>query len=156
MYFKNKFFIFSILVILPTSYFLITCSKKSHASINLNTTDYKVIVNGKKIYANNYALCFGIYLEGQKNCMSRLPKRLMPARPDDEKGHKRHYQDRYLFMVEKYEIDKFIGKKYPNNMPPFKDMLSDKEIIAVQYYIRSSWPVKIKEINNNINSRLKR
>ena len=87
MYFKNKFFIILVLVILPTLYFLITYSNKSNASINLNTTDNSVIVNGKKIYADNCASCHGVNLEGQKNWMSRLPDGLMPAPPHDETGH---------------------------------------------------------------------
>ena len=60
MYFKNKFFIFSAVIILPSLYFLITYANKSNASINLNTTDNSVIVNGKKIYANNCASCHGV------------------------------------------------------------------------------------------------
>ena len=67
MYFKNKFFIFSAVIILLSLYFLITYTNKSNASINLNTTDNSVIVNGKKIYANNCASCNGVNLEGQKN-----------------------------------------------------------------------------------------
>ena len=125
-------------------------------SINLNTNDNSVIVNGKKIYANNCASCHGVNLEGQKNWMSRLPDGLMPAPPHDETGHTWHHPDRYLFMVTKYGIEEFIGEKYPNNMPAYKDILSDEEIIAVLSYIKSTWPTKIKEIHNNINSRSKR
>ena len=124
--------------------------------INLNTNDNSVIVNGKKIYANNCASCHGVNLEGQKNWMSRLPDGLMPAPPHDETGHTWHHPDRYLFMVTKYGIEEFIGEKYPNNMPAYKDILSDEEIIAVLSYIKSTWPTKIKEIHNNINSRSKR
>ena len=156
MYLKNKFFIFSAVIILPSLYFLITYTNKSNASINLNTTDNSVIVNGKKIYANNCASCHGVNLEGQKNWMSRLPDGLMPAPPHDETGHTWHHPDRYLFMVTKHGIEEFIGEKYPNNMPAYKDILSDEEIIAVLSYIKSTWPTKIKEIHNNINSRSKR
>jgi len=55
----------------------------------------------------------------------------------------------------KYGIEKIIGKKYPNNMPAYEDILSDKEIIAVLSFIKSSWPKKIQEIHNNINRRSK-
>ncbi len=81
---------------------------------------------------------------------------LMPAPPHDETGHTWHHPDRYLFMVTKYGIEEFIGEKYPNNMPAYKDILSDEEIIAVLSYIKSTWPTKIQEIHNNINSRSKR
>jgi mono/diheme cytochrome c family protein len=88
--------------------------------------------------------------------MSRLPDGFMPAPPHDETGHTWHHPDRYLFMVTKHGIEEFIGEKYPNNMPAYKDILSDEEIIAVLSYIKSTWPTKIKEIHNKINSRSKR
>ena len=155
-YLNKKIFIFSVFLILTVLYFFTTNSNKSNASINLNTTDNSIIENGKQIYAKNCASCHGVKLEGQKNWMSRLPNGLMPAPPHDETGHTWHHPDRYLFMVTKYGIEEFIGEKYPNNMPAYKDILNDEEIIAVLSYIKSTWPTKIKEIHNNINSRLKR
>ena len=154
-YLNKKIFIFSVFLILTALYFFMTYSNKSNASINLNTTDNSIIENGKKIYAKNCASCHGVNLEGQKNWMSRLPDGLMPAPPHDQTGHTWHHPDRYLFMVTKYGIEEFIGEKYPNNMPAYKDILSDKEIIAVLSYIKSTWPTKIKEIHNKINSRSK-
>ena len=156
MFFKKKFFIISVLVIIPPLYFFIAYSNESNTNINLNTTDNSVIVNGKIIYADNCASCHGVNLEGQKDWMSRLPDGLMPAPPHDETGHTWHHPDRYLFMITKYGIEEFIGEKYPNNMPAYKDILNDEEIIAVLSYIKSTWPTKIKEIHNNINSRSKR
>ena len=155
-YLNKKIFIFSVFIILIALYFIMTYSNKSTASINLNTTDNSIIENGKQIYAINCASCHGVNLEGQKNWMSRLPDGLMPAPPHDETGHTWHHPNRYLFMVTKYGIEEFIGEKYPNNMPAYKDILSDEEIIAVLSYIKSTWPTKIKEIHNNINSRSKR
>ena len=154
-YLNKKIFIFSVFLILTVLYFFTTNSNKSNASINLNTTDNSIIENGKQIYAKNCASCHGVKLEGQKNWMSRLPDGLMPAPPHDQTGHTWHHPDRYLFMVTKYGIEEFIGEKYPNNMPAYKDILSDKEIIAVLSYIKSTWPTKIKEIHNKINSRSK-
>ena len=152
-YLNKKIFIFSVFIILTALYFFITYSNKSRASISLNTTNNSIIENGKQIYAKNCASCHGVNLEGQKNWMSRLPDGLMPAPPHDETGHTWHHPDRYLFMVTKYGIEEFIGEKYPNNMPAYKDILSDKEIISVLSYIKSTWPTKIKEIHNKINSR---
>ena len=152
---KNKFFIISVLIILPILYFFTTYSNKSNASINLNLTDSSIIENGKQIYAKNCASCHGINLEGQKNWMSRLPDGLMPAPPHDETGYTWHHPDRYLFMVTKYGIEELIGEKYLNNMPVYKDILSDEEIIAVLSYIKSTWPSKIKKIHDQINLRAK-
>ena len=152
---KNKFFIISVLIALPTLYFFTTYSNNSNASINLNITDSSIIENGKQIYAKNCASCHGINLEGQKNWMSRLPDGLMPAPPHDETGHTWHHSDRFLFMVTKYGIEELIGEKYLNNMPVYKDILSDEEIISVLSYIKSTWPAKIKKIHDQINYREK-
>ena len=155
MYLKNKFLIISVLIALLTLYFFTTYSNNSNASINLNITDSSIIESGKQIYAKNCASCHGINLEGQKNWMSRLPDGLMPAPPHDETGHTWHHSDRFLFMVTKYGIEELIGEKYLNNMPVYKDILSDKEIIAVLSYIKSTWPSKIKKIHDQINLRAK-
>ena len=107
------------------------------------------------LYQNNCASCHGVKLEGQKDWMSRLPDGLMPAPPHDETGHTWHHSDKYLFMITKYGIENIIGQKYPNNMPAYKDILSDKEIISVLSYIKSTWPNKVKKIHDQINDREK-
>ena len=56
-------------------------------------------------------------------------------------------------MVTKYGIEELIGEKYPNNMPAYKDILSDEEIIAVLSFIKSTWPSKIRKVHDQINSR---
>jgi mono/diheme cytochrome c family protein len=78
---------------------------------------------------------------------------MMPAPPHDATGHTWHHPDRYLFMVTKYGIEELIGEKYPNNMPAYKDILNDEEIIAVLSYIKSTWPSEINKIHDQINSR---
>ncbi|MDA9242481.1 cytochrome c [Amylibacter sp.] len=56
-------------------------------------------------------------------------------------------------MMTKYGIEKIIGKKYPNNMPAYENMLSDDEIIAVLSYIKSTWPTYIQLQHDQINTR---
>ena len=155
MYLRNKFFIFSSVIILPSLYFLITYTNKSNASIDLNTTDNSIIVNGKKIYADNCASCHGVNLEGQKNWMSRLPDGLMPAPPHDETGHTWHHSDSYLFLMTIYGIEEMIGKSYPNNMPAYEDKLADEDIIAVLSYIKSTWPSRIQHHHYQLYARAK-
>ena len=58
-------------------------------------------------------------------------------------------------MITKYGIEDIIGQNYPNNMPAYKDILSDKEIISVLSYIKSTWPNKVKKILDQINDREK-
>ena len=53
----------------------------------------------------------------------------------------------------KYGIEEMIGKRYPNNMPAHKDVLTNNEIIAVLSYIKSTWPEQIKQQHDLLNSR---
>ena len=46
-----------------------------------------------------------------------------------------------------------IGKEYPNNMPAYEGKLTDKEIIAVLSYIKSTWPKELQTQHDLINSR---
>ena len=129
--------------------------KVAEAAITLNPDNKETILLGKSVYVQNCASCHGVKLEGQKDWMSRLPDGLMPAPPHDETGHTWHHSDKYLFMITKYGIEDIIGQKYPNNMPAYKDILSDKEIISVLSYIKSTWPKKVKKIHDQINDREK-
>ena len=133
----------------------ITEEKVAHATITLNPDNKETISLGKSVYVQNCASCHGAKLEGQKDWMSRLPVVLMPAPPHDDTGHTLHHSDKYLFMITKYGIEDIIGQKYPNNMPAYKDVLSDKEIISVLSYIKSTWPNKVKKIHDQINDREK-
>ena len=155
---KNKFlfliFIPSIILMLGIIIFM-TEEKFAQAAITLNPDNKETILLGKSVYVQNCASCHGVKLEGQKDWMSRLPDGLMPAPPHDETGHTWHHSDKYLFMITKYGIEDIIGQKYPNNMPAYKDILSDKEIISVLSYIKSTWPNKVKKIHDQINNREK-
>ena len=155
---KNKFlfliFIPSIILIFGMVIYLIE-EKVAEAAISLNTNNKQTILLGKSVYVQNCASCHGVKLEGQKDWMSRLPDGLMPAPPHDETGHTWHHSDKYLFMITKYGIEDIIGQKYPNNMPAYKGILSDKEIISVLSYIKSTWPNKVIKIHDQINDREK-
>ena len=155
---KNKFlfliFIPSIILMLGMVFYLAE-KKVAEAAITLSPDNKETILLGKSVYVQNCASCHGTKLEGQKDWMSRLPDGLMPAPPHDETGHTWHHSDKYLFMITKYGIEDIIGQKYPNNMPAYKGILSDKEIISVLSYIKSTWPNKVKKIHDQINDREK-
>ena len=145
------FFVFSILLV----WLIYTNYMNKDNEILLIPNDLSLIKLGQNIYSENCASCHGAKLEGQKDWMFRLPDGLMPAPPHDETGHTWHHSDKYLFMITKYGIEDIIGQKYPNNMPAYKDILSDKEIISVLSYIKSTWPNKVKKIHDQINNREK-
>ena len=129
--------------------------KNAQAAYILNPDNYDIVELGKTVYVQNCASCHGVKLEGQKDWMSRLPNGLMPAPPHDETGHTWHHSDKYLFMITKYGIEDIIDQKYTNNMPAYKNILSDEEIISVLSYIKSTWPNKVKKIHDQINDREK-
>ena len=56
-------------------------------------------------------------------------------------------------MITKYGVEEILGEKYPNNMPAYKEILSDKEIISVLSYIKSTWPPRVQKIHDQINLR---
>jgi mono/diheme cytochrome c family protein len=49
-----------------------------------------------------------------------------------------------LFKMTKFGPAVLIGGDYKTDMPGFKDILSDAEIIAVLSYIKSTWPEDIR------------
>ena len=144
------FFVFSIMLF---GFYAYTMNKDN--KIILMPNDSSLVSLGQKIYLQNCASCHGVKLEGQKNWQTRDDEGYLLAPPHDETGHTWHHTDEYLFLMTKYGIENIIGKKYLNNMPAYEDILSDKEIIAVLSFIKSSWPKKIQEIHNNINRRSK-
>ena len=123
--------------------------------IRLKSKNLSFFTLGKNVNLENCALCYDTQFEGHTNWQNRDNEGYLPAPPHDETGHKWHHPDEYLFLMSKYGIEKIIGKKYLNNMPAYENILSDKEIIAVLSFIKSTWPSQIQEIHNNTNVRSK-
>ena len=136
-------------------YHLSSSANEAHAHISLKHKDTAFVNFRRVVYTENCASCHGVALEGQANWQQRDADGYLPAPPHDETGHTWHHPDEYLFLMTKYGIEKIIGKKYLNNMPAYKDILTDNEIIAVLSFIKSKWPNQIQEIHNNINVRSK-
>ena len=121
--------------------------------MSLLPKNHSVTNSGKLVYAENCASCHGMALEGQANWRQRDPDGYLPAPPHDKTGHTWHHSDSYLFLMTKYGIEKMIGRKYPNNMPAYKDKLTDEEIIAALSYIKSTWPGRIQRQHDQVNAR---
>ena len=134
-------------------YLILSLNNQTHANMSLMPDNSETITFGKDIYLQECASCHGKNLAGQANWRERDDKGYMPAPPHDKNGHTWHHSDYNLFLMTKYGIEKIIGKKYPNNMPAYEDMLSDYEIIAVLSYIKSTWPSYILIQHDQINTR---
>ena len=131
---------------------LSSATKKAEKSVSLLPKNHSVTNSGKLVYAENCASCHGMALEGQANWRQRDPDGYLPAPPHDKTGHTWHHSDTYLFLMTKYGIEKMIGRKYPNNMPAYKDKLTDEEIIAALSYIKSTWPGRIQRQHDRVNA----
>ena len=107
---------------------------------------------GEQVYRNNCSSCHGSNLEGQDNWKERDTDGYMPAPPHDETGHTWHHNDQYLYSVTKYGIENFLQLDYPNNMPIYENVLTDKEILASLSYIKSTWPAEIQKMHDEMNS----
>ena len=121
------------------------------ADISLRPDDQDLVDLGKLVYKNNCASCHGVNLEGQERWRVPDANGYMPAPPHDETGHTWHHPDEYLFLMTKYGLEEIIGQEYPNNMPAYKDILSDEEILASLSFIKSTWSREIKLQHDEIN-----
>lgn len=110
------------------------------------------ILQGKAIYANYCAACHGASLEGQANWRNRLANGRLPAPPHDETGHTWHHADEVLFDIVKNGLvpGKTAPPGYESDMPAYRDILKDEDIIAILAYIKSQWPAEALKIQKEI------
>jgi len=52
----------------------------------------------------------------------------------------------------KYGLEKIIGQEYPNNMPAYNNVLSDREIVAALSFIKSTWSIEVRLQHDKINT----
>ena len=126
--------------------------KPLRADISLKPDDQDLVDLGKLVYKNNCASCHGVNLEGQERWREPDAAGYMPAQPHDESGHTWHHSDEYLFLMTKYGLEEIIGQEYPNNMPAYKDILSDEDILDSMSFITSTWSREITLQHDKINA----
>ncbi len=101
------------------------------------------------LYQQHCASCHGVNLEGEPNWRNMKADGTLPAPPHDETGHTWHHDDELLFNYTKFGGEglakKFGLKDFKSGMPAFEQELSDKEIISILEYIKSTWPDDIKQ-----------
>ncbi len=114
----------------------------------------KMLTSGKKLYLEHCSSCHGVKLEGQPNWRQRKDNGKLPAPPHDEKGHTWHHSDNQLFQITKLGTEAIVGSDYKSDMPGFKDTLSDIEIRNVLEFIKSTWPERIRRIQERRNRKV--
>lgn len=118
----------------------------------IDPADQSLVIQGKAIYANNCAACHGEALQGQPNWRERMSNGRLPAPPHDKSGHTWHHPDAMLVDMVKNGLvpGKTAPPGYVSDMPAYRDILSDQEIIAVLTYIKSTWPPKVLEAQKEV------
>lgn len=109
------------------------------------------ITLGQEIYAAQCASCHGVQLEGQPDWKRRLDNGRMPAPPHDASGHTWHHPDQQLFIITKHGLGAVV-EDYDSDMPAFQDVLTDDQIRAVLGYIKSTWPPREREYQDQVSS----
>lgn len=115
------------------------------ASRLLMPQDSQVTALGQRLYAENCASCHGVNLQGEADWQTPNADGTMPAPPHDVSGHTWHHDSQMLFDMTRDGVAETVGLEgYVSNMPAYRDILTDEEIIAVLSYIKSTWPDAIR------------
>lgn len=113
----------------------------------------ETIAAGRAIYQEHCASCHGAKLEGQPNWQTPLPSGRLPAPPHDASGHTWHHADRLLFDITKHGTAAVVGGGYESDMPGFQAVLTDDQIRAVLEFIKSRWPRRERQYQQDMTRR---
>ena len=95
---------------------------------------------GAKVFQENCAACHGKRGEGAPDWKKIGPDGKYPAPPLNGTGHAWHHPLSVLFRVVKHGSPGGQG-----NMPPWREKLSDEEILAAIAWFQSKWRQEIYE-----------
>lgn len=116
--------------------------------------DGRDITTGETLYAEHCASCHGANLEGQPNWQSSDENGILPAPPHDETGHTWHHDNQLLFNYTKIGGEQALaasGVVFNSGMPGFAETLTDDEIWNILAFIRSTWPIRMQDIQKTRN-----
>lgn len=111
----------------------------------IDPDDAAQVALGERVYHAECASCHGPDLEGEPGWKSPGPDGAYPAPPHDATGHTWHHDDALLFDYTRRGGAAVIGGNFKSNMPGFGDRLTDDEIRAVIAFIKSSWPPRLRQ-----------
>ncbi len=113
------------------------------------------LVAGEAIYAEQCATCHGAKLEGQPNWRSTDENGAPLAPPHDASGHTWHHDNMLLFSYTKLGGTEALAQAgmsgFVSGMPGFGGTLTDDQIWDVLGFIRSTWPVRVQEMQASRN-----
>lgn len=105
---------------------------------------------GAVLYAENCASCHGDNLEGQPDWQIENEDGTLPAPPHDQTGHTWHHGDALLFDYTRQGGQAAMAARgvtgFTSGMPGFGEILTDDEIWNILAFIKSTWPDRIREM----------
>jgi mono/diheme cytochrome c family protein len=109
-----------------------------------NAEDANLVKDGYAVYMPVCSSCHGKHLEGQAlwQVRDQFAGRRAPAH--DATGHTWQHSDDDLFFMTKFGHFPSAPPHAVSWMPAFAGHLTDRDIIAVIAYIKSSWPTGIR------------
>jgi S-disulfanyl-L-cysteine oxidoreductase SoxD len=125
----------------------------SRGSSLLRPDDPAVVAAGQRVYQAHCAACHGANLEGQPHWRERDARGRLPAPPHDASGHTWHHPDTVLLEIMRDGVARAARQPgYETDMPAYRGVLSDEEIIAVLSYIKAQWPADIRRLHDEVNA----
>lgn len=150
---KQLTFVISSLVVIGLLGGWFYWSNNGLVNVKIDYEDEDAVALGKILYAQHCASCHGANLEGQFNWRKRQPNGRLLAPPHDATGHTWHHDDQHLFAITKFGTAAVVGGNYETDMRGYEDELSDREILAVLGFIKSTWPKIVQKRHDDINRR---
>ena len=155
---KTGFFGWQGMLITALCLFIMAGTVRAEGSGGLERADprdRKLVAMGEQLYAEHCASCHGTGLEGQDTWWKRNADGSYPAPPHNELGHTWEHSDRTLFLQIKYGGGFMATPGFHAAMPAFGGKLSDREILGVIAYIKTTWPEDLRRRQEWINNRVK-
>lgn len=145
--------VLSVMIVAVAALFYVLASQLTPEFID--PAERKLVRQGQPIYTTHCAVCHGESLQGQRNWRQRLPNGRLPAPPHDQTGHTWHHSDAMLVDIIKNGLvpGRTAPPGYESDMPAYRAILTDEEIVAVLAYIKSTWPADILQVQKDITLR---
>ena len=125
-------------------------SSGSQSAPLLNWKDAAVVARGEALYKDHCTACHGAIGDARSSDETRGPNALAPSHDSD--GHTWEHPDYILVQLTKSgevaELCRTIGD---SDMPEFGQSLSDRQIVDVLSYIKSTWPEDILAKQEEVN-----
>jgi mono/diheme cytochrome c family protein len=113
--------------------------------------DAAVVARGRALYAAQCAACHGTNGEGQATANDPVSSAPL-APPHDASWHTWQHPDFALIQLTKAGASTVACRALDQNaMPRFEQALSDRQIVDVLSYIKSTWPAEIRAEQDEIN-----